>query len=157
MGDGMLTIRPLTFDRIAYAAASLWPADREELDAAGIADCEAMLREALPDCAWAEEARWGDHAIAVYGVRPIAGRMSTGVPWMLTTTHMEGAERMPVFYAARGAVRRMRDQFDVLVNFVHGRNLRAQKFIRCLGFKIDETPTGPNGAFLRFKWERAHV
>ena len=150
----MLTIHPLTFDRIVPVAANLCAADLRELDAAGIADATAMLRDALPLCSWAEDARWDGRSIAIYGVRP---HNEAGVPWMLTTMHMEHAERAAVARASVRAVRRMQSEHALLVNWVHAENERAIRFIRWLGFKVNEIPAGNGGQFRKFHWSRAHV
>ena len=149
----MLTVRPLTFDRIVPCAAELCAADMAELDAAGIEDARMMLVDALPTCSWAQEALWGERPIAIFGVRPLPGG-SVGVPWMLTTVHMSGAERAAVARCAVQAVAKMRAEFPRLRNFVHASNARAIRFIKFLGFAVDSRPTGPNGAFYAFEWSR---
>jgi GNAT superfamily N-acetyltransferase len=152
----MLTIRPLEFDRIVPVAANLCAADMAELDAAGIEDAKAMLLDAVPHCCWAKEARWNDQSVAIFGVRPLEGR-DVGVPWMLTTKHMEAAERAAVAMAAMRAVRQMRIEFPRLMNLVHAQNARAIRFIQALGFTVDDAPLGRGGAFRRFHWERRDV
>lgn len=152
----MLTIQPLTFDRIAYSAAMLCDADLEELDAAGIEDALSMLRDAVPSCLWAEEALWRGEPVAVFGVRPLPGG-EIGVPWMLTTQRMEDAGRAAVARAAVRAVRRMRAEFPVLVNWVHARNERAIRLVEWLGFTVSQARCGPGAAFREFMWRRDDV
>ena len=148
----MLTVRDLEFDRIVPIAADLCAEYMAELDAAGIADAVAMLREAVPWCLWVQEADWDGKPIAVFGVRPHHGM---GVPWMLTTAHMDGAASSAVAMAARRAVLRMRGDFSRLANLVHRRNERAIRFIEALRFNVHrDTPRGPRGEFYLFDWER---
>lgn len=148
----MLTVRELAFDRIVPIAADLCAADIAELDAAGIADAAAMLREAVPWCLWVQEADWNGKPIAVFGVRPHQG---IGVPWMLTTRHMERAASAAVAMAARAAVVRMRRDFSRLCNLVHRRNERAIRFVEALRFTVHrDTPRGPGEEFYLFDWER---
>jgi hypothetical protein len=148
----MLTIQPLTTDRIVYCASRLVLADRAELDAAGIGDAAQMLMGAVPECAWAEVALWESEPVAMFGVRPMG---DVGVPWMLTTISMRRAERAPVARAALRAVRRMRDEFAVLQNLIHADNASAIRFVRWLGFTVDPAPTGPGGRFRLFWWRQA--
>lgn len=148
----MLIVRDLSFDRIVPIAADLCAADLAELDAAGIADAAAMLREAVPWCLWAQVAEWDHKPIAIFGVRP---HERLGVPWMLTTCHMDGAASSAVAIAARRAVMRMRSDFSKLANLVHRRNKRAIRFVEALGFTVHrDTPRGPNAEFYLFDWER---
>lgn len=149
----MLTLHPLTLDRIAPCVAGIYDADLAELRAASIYDAALMLREALPACLWAEEARWNDEPIAVFGVRPMLGG-EVGVPWMLTTERMGGASASAVTLAARRAVRRMREAYPVLVNLVHAPNARAIRFVQALGFTVEAELSGPGYAFRRFSWRR---
>lgn len=149
----MLTVQPLAHDRIPLVVAQLCAADRAELDAAGIADADAMLREAVPMCAWADLVLWDGKPIAVFGVRPLPG--GVGVPWMLSTVHLDGAGRRAVALQARREVARMREQFGALVNLVHCQNRRALAFVKWLGFDVDEEqPRGPQGQFYVFRWQR---
>lgn len=148
----MLQILPLTVDRIAAVAADICAADQAELDAAGIADTVGMLLQAVPECAWVNEARWDGAPVAIFGVRSVGGM---GVPWMLTTCHMDGAASSAVAIAARRAVMRMRSDFSKLANLVHRRNKRAIRFVEALGFTVHrDTPRGPNAEFYLFDWER---
>lgn len=147
----MLVLRDADLARIVPIAADLCASDLEEIAAAGITDTVGMLQEALPSCAWVQEAVWDGQTIAIFGVRPHEG---VGVPWMLTTTHMAAAERSAVAIAARRAVLRMRGDFSRLANLVHRRNARAIRFIEALQFKVHREPTGPDGEFYLFDWER---
>lgn len=151
----MITLHELTPDRIALCAAELCALDAAELSAAGISDPRVMLLEALPLCAWAQEARWNDDPIAIFGVRALDGG-EVGVPWMLTTIRMERAQAAPVARAAAAAVARMQSEYDVLTNIIHADNDRAIRFVEWLGFHVEPTRCGPNGAFHSFHWSR-HV
>ena len=147
----MLQILPLTVDRIAAVAADICAADQAELDAAGIADTVGMLLQAVPECAWVNEARWDGAPVAIFGVRSVGGM---GVPWMLTTNHMGVACGAAVAVAARRAVLCMRADFNRLANLVHRRYARAIRFIEALQFRVIREPAGPGGEFYLFHWER---
>lgn len=149
----MLTIHPLDYDRIAPCMLSLRPADAEELSAAGVEDVLTMMREALPACSWAHEARWHDVPIAVFGVRPMPGG-DVGVPWMLATTELDAASRAAVARASVRAVARMRSEFHTLTNIVHAANADAIRFVEWLGFHVEHELTGPGYAFRQFHWSR---
>jgi RimJ/RimL family protein N-acetyltransferase len=150
----MLTVHALSFDRIVSCAADIYAADRDELRAAGVEDATMMLLEAVPECLWAQEARWNGAPIAIFGVRPLPPG-EVGIPWMLTTVHMQDAERAAVARAAVRAVRRMRADFPSLMNMVHAHNERALRFVEWLGFHVEHELTGPGYQFRRFSWRRA--
>ncbi len=150
----MLTIYKLTQARAALCAMSLCEADQAELDAAGIEDAVAMLEQSLPDCSWSHEARWNDRPVFMYGVRPLPGN-EIGIPWMLSTVHLEQAERVAVARLARKVVAQMRAEFPILTNMVHADNEDAIKFIQWLGFDVSDRRVGPGENFRQFMWRRA--
>ena len=149
----MLTIHTLTPDRIVRCALSLRDADQAELDAAGVDDPAEILAEALPACSWSYEAQWNDRPVFMYGVRPMPGN-EIGIPWMLSTVHLEQAERVAVARLARKVVKQMRAEFPVLTNMVHADNEDAIKFIQWLGFDVSERRVGPGEQFRQFMWRR---
>lgn len=151
----MLTVHPLTPDRIVPCALELRASDRAEMEAAGIDDTAAMLMEAVPHCAWANVAEWNGRPVFMYGVRPMSGG-EIGVPWMLSTVHLDAAERDAVAWLARRVVNRMRREYPVLTNMVHAENHEAIRFIEALGFTVFEELTGPGYRFRQFIWRR-HV
>jgi hypothetical protein len=151
----MLTLHEFTAERAEQAARMLCAEDRAELSAARIADPVRMLSEAVPSCAWVHEARWNGEPVAVFGVRPMADDASVGVPWMLTTQRMDMADPSAIAHEARRAVRRMRREYRLLVNWVHWRNARAVRFIEALGFVVEhDSSCGPGGEFRHFWWRR---
>ncbi len=149
----MLIVHTLTPDRIAPCALQLREADQAELDAAGVEDVIGMLSDALPDCSWASVAEWNGRPVFMYGVRPLPGG-EVGVPWMLSTVHLEQAERVAVARLARQVVARMRAEFPVLTNLIHAENHDAIKFVKWLGFTVSDKLTGPEYKFRQFIWRR---
>lgn len=149
----MLVVHTLTPDRIAPCALQLREADQAELDAAGIEDVVGMLSDALPECSWAHVAEWNGRPVFMYGVRPLPGG-EVGVPWMLSTVHLEHAERVAVARLARQVVARMRAEFPVLTNLIHAENHDAIKFVEWLGFTVSDKLTGPEYKFRQFIWRR---
>lgn len=151
----MLAVYDLTPDRIAPCAQELREADLAELDAAGVEDTVTMLLDAIPECSWARVAEWNGSPVFMYGVRPLSGG-DIGVPWMLSTVHLEKTERVAVARLARKVVAEMRAEFSVLTNMVHCENADAIKFIEWLGFEVSDKLTGPEYRFRQFIWRR-HV
>lgn len=143
----MLTISPATAGDLADLAARMTEADRDELSAAGV-DTDAL--EGVP----AQALRWHGRLVCLFGVVPGAG---AGVPWMLCTDTLTEVPRRSMALISRRVVAGWRGDYARLMNWVHRRNRTALRFLRFLGFVIDETPAGPGGEFFTFTWERGHV
>jgi hypothetical protein len=145
----MIVVTPGAFTRtVPELAAALHPADRAELAAAGV-----EVQHALAGCEIVE-ARDGGRLIAAFGLNWHDG---WGVPWMLSTAHIERSLRHEVAAVALDVVNDWKTQADRMHNIVHAQNARAVRFVQWLGFHVDHTPIGPGGAFLLFSWERGHV
>ncbi|MGL4576672.1 MAG: hypothetical protein ACRCV9_17935, partial [Burkholderiaceae bacterium] len=149
----MLTLHPLTAERLPSCAAQLCQEDQAELVAAGIDNFCQMMESALPDCAWAKEARWKNETIAIFGLVCAPGG-EIGVPWMLTMEAMNDAERVTVARVAAREVRAMQQRFPALGNLVHAQHSSAINFIEWLGFHVERAPCGPGDQFYKFSWVR---
>lgn len=143
----MLQISPSTPADLADLGARMVKADRAELDAAGLGvDC----LEGVPALAL----RWHGRLVCLFGVVP---GQDQGIPWMLCTDTLASVPRRRMAVVSRGVVRAWRQDYERLCNYVHCHNAQALRFLRWLGFSIDETPAGPGGEFFVFTWERQHV
>jgi hypothetical protein len=93
-------------------------------------------------------------AVAVLGVRPINLFSDIGIPWLLGT---KGLDKMKKFFVkySKPIIEEMKKGFDLLINFVDARYLKAVKWLKWCGFTIDEpVPFGAiNVPFHRFYME----
>lgn len=143
----MLTIEDVTADDLVDLSARLTPDDRAELEAAGLGvDC----LEGVP----AKALRWHGRLVCLFGAVP---QGAGGVPWMLCTDTLRKVPRRQMAEVSRRVVTEWQARFDRLTNYVHCHHAQALRFVRWLGFVIDETPTGPGDAFFNFTWERPNV
>ena len=140
---------------ILRLAVNLRQADRDELAACDHFDAFAAVEHSVrhSTLCWAVCAP--GELLAVFGVCPLAGHPGVGTPWLLATEaaahHVRPLIELPGPYIAR-----MLDAFPRLVNFVHADNTRSIRWLRRLGFSVDQSaPFGPNGApFHRFEMTR---
>lgn len=143
----MLTIEDFTAADLADLSQRLTTDDRAELEAAGLGvDC----LEGVP----AKALRWHGRLVCLFGVVP---QGAGGVPWMLCTDTLREVPRRQMTEVSRCVVAEWRARFDRLTNYVHRHHAQALRFVRWLGFTIDETPAGPDGQFYVFTWERPNV
>ena len=145
----MLTIKTATNADRADLAARMAAEDRAELAAAGVGmDCLNVPAMAL---------HWNGRLVCLFGTMPMPGETGTGIPWMLCTDTLAEVPRRSMARVSGQVVAEWRGQHQRLANLVHRHNEQAVRFLRWLGFTINETPTGPGGAFYLFTWERANV
>lgn len=143
----MLTIDRATRSDLADLAARMTAADRAEMHAAG------LTAECLDDVP-SQALRWHGRLVCLFGVAPGPG---VGVPWMLCTDTLAEVPRRAMAAVSRQVVADWRQRFGRMSNFIHRHHPQALRFVRWLGFVVDETPTGPGGEFYVFSWERPNV
>jgi hypothetical protein len=89
---------------------------------------------------------------AILGVAPINMLTGIGSPWMLGTPVLDRHQRVLV-RSTPEYIGRMLKAFPHLVNFVHAQNTTSVRWLRRLGFSLDEAaPFGALGEpFHRFE------
>lgn len=142
----MLTIKPLTPDDWDAMRDLICEADQAELLAAGVSI--GAMRHVQGQALW-----MGDRLVCLFGVEPIPG---CGVPWMLSTRHLEQVPRAAMARVSARVVRDWRQAHGKLANLIHRRNRAALRFVQWLGFTIERQPQGPRQEFYLFSWSR-HV
>lgn len=144
----MLTIDTATDADRADLAARMNAADRAELAAAGVGmECLQVQARAL---------RWHGRLVCLFGVERLP-EPGAGVPWMLCTDTLAQVPRRAMADVSARVVEAWHCEYCWLVNLVHRQNRRALRFLRWLGFVINETPTGPGGEFFIFTWGKEYV
>lgn len=121
-------------------AKNLRASDRLELSAAMGEDLLSALEisyERSVAC-WCIEVE--ENPIVIWGVAPMASLLGTiGMPWMVGTNAMVGWERF-ISKKSRYYIDLMHYLFPLLINYVHGENALALRFLRWCGFVIDPRP-----------------
>ena len=140
-------------------ALNIRPADRDELLAAGNKTVIDALYKSVKLSKTSVVACHNGTPLVIYGMGVPNQLGNTALPWMLGTVQSERFKREFMVYTAR-VIKEMLIEFPRLVNFVYHKNIRSIKWLKALGFTIDDAkPYGPYGElFHRFHMEdRNHV
>lgn len=147
-------VLPLRAEDIAAIEPLVRQADRDEItEALGIPMLQA-LHDGLRNSAKASRIVVGGKVVAVFGDATYSLLGGVGIPWLISTTHVE---RYPRAFLAvcRPEVAEMLERHAELVNFVDVRNTVAIRWLRWLGFEFCEPePYGPKGMMFQRFWMR---
>lgn len=138
-------------------ADNLRDADRRELDALGLADHRAALRESLRRSPLAAAAQDAQGLVALLGVAPLMDTVlaPVGAPWMMgvprSYRHARTLVRWGPIYT-----RAMLAAYPRLMNIVHEENTLHVGWIRRLGFTFRPDPvlTATGARFLVFEMSK---
>lgn len=134
---GDLTIRPATLGDADWLAPRLRQRDLDEARAAGGADVEATLYDAITrsgDLCWTVEAK---RPLFVVGCAPAEGIPGLGSPWLLAT---DAVARYPAALTrvSRQCLAQMLAAYSALYNYVDVRNVDSVRWLELLGFTVGE-------------------
>lgn len=153
-----ILVRKTTVDDVEYLINNIREADRLEIVAVtGQPHFESIIR-AVQYCDEAWTGLIDDKIIAVFGVHVISYVTGSGVPWLLSTRHVEEHPRTFLKYC-KPVFKKLCVGLDSLVNYVDERNVLAKQWLQWLGFKLDDpVPFGvEQRPFHRFSMEIKHV
>ena len=85
-----------------------------------------------------------DEPVCVWGVASESLLFNTGVPWMVSTKAID-KHAIQFIRHCRAEVMKMFEKYDSLENYVDARNKNAVRWLKWLGFTIDDPK--PYGAF----------
>lgn len=132
-----VSIIPSTHDHIVELAKMVRPEDRDELMAASNHSPEQAMEAGL---LYSDQAMTGfidGVPVCMWGVVRESLIMNMGVPWMVATSLLD--KRAATFLRhCRGPVMAMLGDYDTLINHVDARNTKAIKWLKWLGFKVEE-------------------
>lgn len=100
---------------------------------------------------------WEDDPVTVFGVRRVSMLSDEGTPWLLGTDRIfeKAIKRRFIELSIPYVYLEMLRRFDYLENFVDARNLKSIRWLKMIGFTVEEAkPMGHlNVPFHRF-WLR---
>lgn len=144
-----------TEEHAEYIADRARMADVQELWAfARVTPLECM-KQGMDRC----KARTGTidgQPVCMFGVTPVTLLGAAGTPWMVGTTELD-KNQLTVARRCRPELSSLYTGYNVLVNFVDARNRKAIRWLKWLGFDLDQEPTpmGPDSMpFYRFHMRR---
>ncbi len=150
-------IIPATPFHAAFVGQHLRDADDAELRATcrpGQTN-EQIVLEAIRYSRWANAVEVEGEIALVYGVTP-SQLIRAGTPWMLSTDVILKIKR-EFIKECRAEVELMHAAFPFLFNRVHMKNEVSINWLKWLGFKVVETPVGPNADLYYFWRGNPHV
>lgn len=144
-----LLVTPGTLVDVQHVLKNLRASDREELALVGL-DPALSVPAGWNASVYRRIVRCCDEPVAVFGVAPSPLGGGAGAPWMVATPRISEVSR-EFLIASVSEVETMRHGWTVLKNAVHGGNEVSVRWLRWLGFAIDETPVGPAGQYRMFE------
>lgn len=151
-------IREATLEDARAIAATVRDADRDEIWASHMMTPLQAMEYGLRHSSLARTGFADGVPVCMWGVVDESLILSVGIPWMITAAPLDQNHvAMAFLRRCRGAMREFWDGFETLINYVDARNARAIRWLRFMGFALQD-PT-PYGAFRlpfhRFEMRRA--
>ena len=140
-----LLIRPAQLSDAYELARTIRPADRVEvLSLTGGSTLQALLAT-LSTGDEAFTALRAGKVVGVWGCGRACLMDPTGVPWLLTSRYAEDRPR-ELMEVSRNTVDLWREEYPLLRSYVDARYVRAQRWLKWLGFTLlPAVPMGPFG------------
>lgn len=149
-------VLPVSVDEAAEIAAIVRQADIDEITEALDIEMEHGLRLCFGGSCKASKIVVDGKVVAVFGDSVHDVQASIGVPWLISTVHVEKRAK-PFLRVCKEEVAEMLTRHATLINYVDARNTQAIRWLKWLGFKFSDTaiPYGPNGLpFFQFQLNR---
>lgn len=128
---------------IAEVVANVRPEDRNEFECLRGMSVDQELRDSIAQSLNPQAFVVEGKVVAVFG--DIKHDERIGVPWLISTTAIEGNHRQFLIECDR-EVAAMRARHKVLINYTDARYTKALRWLRWLGFHMhDAVPYGANG------------
>ncbi len=130
-------VLPFTVDDVPTILPDVRQADIDELHEALGLDMELALRECATGSLKAQKIVVEGKVVAVFGdaVHSVLG--SIGVPWLISTNHVEHHPRA-FLKVCKPEVADMLTRHRHLINYVDARNTKAIRWLKWLGFEFGE-------------------
>lgn len=143
-------VLPVSVEDIAEILPAVRQADIDEISEALGVPMEQALFDAITGSLNAKKIVIDGHIVAVFGDAVFSILGSVGVPWLISTVHVELHARA-FLKVCKPEVQGMLTRHRHLMNYVDARNTAAIRWLRWLGFTF--APAAPYGA-RRFKFHQ---
>lgn len=138
-------VLPVTADDVAEILPIVRQADIDEITEALGIPMERALREAITGSLNARKIVVNGLIVAVFGDATYSILGSVGVPWLISTVHVDRHARA-FLKVCKPEVRGMLTRHSHLINYVDARNTAAIRWLKWLGFEFGPAvPYGPHG------------
>lgn len=151
----MIELRAATFSDIAELMPRLRPMDQFEAHAmsGGLHPAHAIQQSISMSC-YVRAGVIDGHCEALWGLTEVSPAWGSYQPWMVMS---DWAERNPFTFMrlSKRYIDEVFTQANYLSNYVHTTNEFSQRWLRRIGFTVDEQETIVNGhPWYQFHWER---
>lgn len=136
-------VLPISVDEVPAIASIVRQADIDEITEALCIPIERALYEAVQGSLNVKKIVVNGKVVAVFGDAVYSLLGSVGVPWLISTVHVENHAKA-FLKVCRPEVQGMLTRHRQLINYVDARNTAAIRWLKWLGFHFGElTPYGP--------------
>jgi hypothetical protein len=136
-------VLPVTAEDVAHILPIVRQADIDEITEALGIPMETALHDAIAGSLNAKQIVVDGLVVAVFGDAPFSILCSIGVPWLISTIHVEKHARA-FLKVCRPEVQGMLTRHQHLMNYVDARNTAAIRWLKWLGFSFGQA--APYGA-----------
>lgn len=154
-----VTLSPPTAQDITELVATMRDADVIELGALGHTNLGEVVRESIQASgSMAFSVRVDGVLVCIFGVAALDLLQLCGGPWLLGSTALDKCAKQ-LLRESRRVMALLREDYPILINYVHVDNHRSLRWLRWLGFEIFPAQAyGPNRAmFRRFEMRTGNV
>ena len=149
-----IEIREVEEGDIAILVRNMREHDKQEVNAATNMGIRNAVKTSVNLSSYSKTGLVNDELVCMWGVCPISLLSSSGSPWMLGTDLIEKKQRV-FLRRSKPWLNDIRKDYKYLENFVDARNVLSVKWLKWLGFEMDEAePYGIHGEpFHKFTME----
>jgi hypothetical protein len=149
-----IEIRDVEPGDIDMLVANMREHDIQEVNAATRMGIENAVKTSVNLSTYSKTGLVNDELVCIWGVCPISLLSSSGSPWMLGTDLIKQKQRI-FLRRSKPWLDDIRKDYRYLENFVDERNVMSIKWLKWLGFEMDEAePYGIHGEpFHKFTME----
>ena len=149
-----IEIRDVEPGDIDMLVANMREHDIQEVNAATRMGIENAVKTSVNLSTYSKTGLVNDELVCMWGVCPISLLSSSGSPWMLGTDLIKKKQRI-FLRRSKPWLDDIRKDYRYLENFVDERNVMSIKWLKWLGFEMDEAePYGIHGEpFHKFTME----
>lgn len=122
-----------------YIADNIRSEDAEEIWASGLSKARDVIVRGIKDSDYVLAGYVKDDPVCIWGVVREDLLFNQGIPWMLGTSALNDNRKAWAFLRkCRKPVLSMMENYDRLENYVDARNVRSQRWLRYMGFTLEE-------------------
>jgi hypothetical protein len=132
-----IEIRDIEPQDIDVLVRNMRQADRDEVKASTVLPLRTVIDHSVRLSSYSKAGLVDGELACMWGVCPISMLSSKGAPWMLATYEIE-KHPMSFLRRCRPHVKKLKDSYRSMENYVDVRNTVAIHWLKWMGFKMEE-------------------